>query len=55
MPIANELAMYTGSINIGSHSLFCWQNQDLFDLQFSIGAGERAKYELALTKLIDTL
>ena len=25
-------------INIDSHSRFCWQNQDHFDLQFSIGA-----------------
>ena len=57
---ANELALYTG-INIDSHSRFCWQNQDHFDLQFSIGAGsgtgagERAKYELAFIRLFNFL
>ena len=38
-----------------THSLFCWQNQDHFDLQFPLGArsgaGEQAKYESALTSL----
>ena len=47
---ANELALYTG-FNIDLHSRFCWQNQNHFGLQFSIGARARAraKYELALT------
>ena len=39
---AKELALSTIGININSHSRFCWQNQNHFDLQVSNGAGADA-------------
>ena len=40
MPMKRRCLVYNG-INIYSHSRFGWQNQDNFDLQFSIGARSR--------------
>ena len=37
------------------HSRICWQNQNHFDLQFSIDGRAQAQYELAFTDILIVL